>query len=162
MSPVSVEQVLTLPLLSDTTVPESFIDENGHMNIRDYFSIAAYGPWQRMVEFGMDPDYISERGLSFFTVEHRVSYLGEMRLGDRYSLHAGFAGRTDKALHAAAYIVDRGRERLACTLEVVYLHVSMTTRRSTPIPADLAAALDTEIADHPWVACVADGLSLRR
>ena len=31
------EQILKLPAQFDQTVPEEFIDENGHMNIGDYF-----------------------------------------------------------------------------------------------------------------------------
>lgn len=63
-------------------------------------------------------------------------------------MHAALAGRTDKAVHGVGLVLDRERDRLACAMEVVYVHV--------------AAALDAEVGAHPWVAGLATGLSLRR
>jgi len=77
-------------------------------------------------------------------------------------VHAALAGRTDKAVHGVGLVLDRERDRLACAMEVVYVHVDMTERRAAPIPVDVAAALDAEVGAHPWVAGLATGLSLRR
>ncbi|MCY7395657.1 MAG: thioesterase family protein [Nocardioides sp.] len=160
----TVEQALSLPAAFDQVVSEDFIDENGHMNITDYFRLATWAPWLRMVELGMGEDYIATRGMSFFTTEHQIRYLAELRLGERFSVHSGFAGRTAKALHAVGVVVDREHHRLACVLEVMYVHVSMAERRSTPIPDDLAAALDAEMAVHGvgWLPAAAHGLTLHR
>ena len=156
------ERLVTLPVTLDQAVTEDFIDQNGHMNIGDYFRLGTWAPWLRLVEFGMDDDYIPVRGMSFFTVEHHITYLSELRLGERFSVHNGFAGRTGKALHALAAVLDREKERVACLLEVKHVHVSMQTRRATAIPDDIAARLDADIADHPWVAQAATGISLTR
>lgn len=157
-----LDQVLSLPASSDQRVAESVIDVNGHMNITEYFRVAAWAPWARVQALGVDEDYLTRRGLSFFTVEHRIRYLSELRLGERYSAHAGLAGRTAKALHALAFVVDREHERVAATMEIMYVHVSMSSRRSVEVPEDVAPRLDAEIAAHPWVAEAAGGLSLRR
>lgn len=161
MSPTA-DQVRSLPVFFDQAVVEENVDTNGHMNINDYFRLATWAPWQRLIDLGVDDSYIHGRGLSFFTVEHQIRYLGEMRLGERFSVHVGFAGRTDKAVHAVAYVLDRERDRLSCVLEVVFVHVSMDARRAVVIPEDIGTALDAEIAAHPWVADAADRLSLRR
>ncbi|QVT78125.1 L-carnitine dehydrogenase [Nocardioides aquaticus] len=155
-------QVLALHTATDTTVPEDHIDENGHMNIGHYFSAASWAVWDLTTERVTGADYIARRGSSFFTVEHRIAYLGELRLGERYSVHAALAGRTDKALHGLALVLDRERDRVACRMEVVYLHVDMDARRSSTMPDDVAARAGAEVAAHPWVADVATGLSLRR
>lgn len=160
----TLEQVLSLPAPFDQVVTEDFIDANGHMNITDYFRLGTWAPWRRLVELGMGADYIAERGMSLFTTEHHIRYLAELRLGQRFSVHTGFAGRTTKALHAVGFVVDREHERLACVLEVIYVHVSMTDRRSAPIPDDLGAAVDAEMAVHGagWLPEAARGLTLRR
>ncbi len=158
----TADQVRTLPALFERPVPEDAIDDNGHMNISVYFRDGSWAPWNRLVELGMGEDYIAERGLSFFTVEHSIRYLGELRLGEDHSVHPGFAGRTSKALHAVSFVLDRARDKVVCVMEVMYVHVSMETRRACDIPDDLAAALDAEIAAHPWVADAATALSLRR
>lgn len=155
-------QVRALPAFFDQTVPEAFIDTNGHMNITDYFRLGSWAPWQRLMDLGVDERYIPDRGLSFFTVEHHIRYLSELRLGERFSIGVGFAGRTGKALQAAAFVLDQERDQLSCVLEVMYVHVSMDSRRAVDIPGDVAQVLDTEIDAHPWVADVATGLGLRR
>ncbi len=158
----STEQLLSLTTLTDRVVPADHIDQNGHMNIAHYFREGSIGAWQLVVDRATGEDYIERRGLSFFTVEHRLAYLAELRAGERYSVHATVVGRSDKAVHAAAFVVDREHDRVACRMELVYVHVDMDDRRATPIPDDVAARLDAVAAEHPWVAEVATGLSLRR
>lgn len=158
----SVDRVRTLPAFFEKTVPDDYIDENGHMNVTRYFDLGAWAPWLRIGEIGVDQSYIDQRGMSFFTVEHHIRYLGELRLGDPLSVRAAFVARTDKALHGISFVVDEGRDKIACTMEILYVHVSMESRRSTPIPDDVAAGLDAAIAEGEWAASAATGLTLRR
>lgn len=158
----TIEQVRSLPAFFEQTVPEDYIDENRHMNITKYFELGAWAPWMRIGQLGVDDSYIAERGLSFFTVEHHIRYLGELRLGEPLSVRPAFVGRTDKALHGISFVVDESRDKVACTMEILYVHVSMESRRSVPIPDDVAAALDGEIAEQAWARDAATGLALRR
>ena len=163
----AVEDVRTLPAYAGAgappTVPPDWADENGHMNISHYFRLASWAVWGRLRDLGMAEDYIEQRGSSFFTVEHRIGYTGEMRLGQPFSVRASFVERAERTLHGAAYVVDEGRGQVACWLEAIYVHVSMETRRASPIPEDIAALLDGEIAARAsWLGPVATGLSLRR
>ena len=143
-------------------VPEEWADENGHMNIGHYFRLASHAVWHRMRDLGMAEDYITARGHSFFVVEHRLRYLGELRPGQRFSVRGGLVGLTGKALHGAAFVLDEGGDRVACTFEAVYVHVAMDTRRAAPVPEDLQTSYAAEIAAHAdWLPAVAQGLSLR-
>jgi acyl-CoA thioesterase FadM len=155
-------QVRTLPAAFEMAVPDDTIDENGHMNISAYFKYGSWAPWLRLGELGMGEDYIPRRRLSFFTVEHRIGYVGELRLGERFAVHTGLVARTAKALHSVSYVLDEEHDRLACAMEIVYVHVSMETRRAVDIPDDLTGPIDAEIAAYPWLAEAATGLSLRR
>ncbi len=158
----STDLVRTLPAYFEMQVPDDYIDPNGHMNITKYFELGAWAPWERLGDFGAGMSYIGERQLSFYTVEHHIRYLGELRLGERFSVRPAFVGRADKALHAIAFVVDEGRDRIACSMEIMYVHVSMESRRAVSVPADVAAALDAEVAERAWAADVATGLTLRR
>jgi acyl-CoA thioester hydrolase len=158
----SPDQVRTLPASYEMTVPEDYIDENGHMNIGRYFELGAWAPWRRLTELGVDASYLTERLMSFFTVEHHIRYLGELRLGQPFSVRPAFVGRTDKALHGISFVVDETRGVVACAMEIMYVHVSLESRRSVPVPDDVAAALDGEVAQRGWAADVATGLTLRR
>jgi acyl-CoA thioesterase FadM len=158
-----VDLVRTLPAWTESEVGEDYIDENGHMNISHYFRLASWAVWGRLRDLGMAEDYIEQRGSSFFTVEHRIGYTGEMRLGQPFSVRASLVERRARTLHGAAYVVDEGHDRIACWLEAVYVHVSMEDRRASPIPDDLAAAIDAEIAEREdWLRPAATGLSLDR
>lgn len=157
----STEQLLALHTYLDQPVPESHLDQNGHMNITHYFQEGAWAAWQLLSQV-TGTDYIEQRGLSFFTVEHHLRYLGELRGGQHYSVHAGMVERAGKALHGVAYVVDREREALACSMELVYVHVDMAERRSAPVPDDVAAGLDDLVGRHPWLPEAATALTLRR
>lgn len=158
----SIDLVRSLPAYFEMTVPEDYIDENGHMNITKYFDLGAWAPWKRMSALGVGDDYIERRQQSFFTVEHRIKYLSELRLGEPLSVRPAIVARTAKAAHGISFVVDEARDRIACTMEILYVHVSMETRRAEAIPDDVASAFDDEIAQRAWALEVATGLSLRR
>lgn len=157
-----IDLVRTLPAYFEMEVPEEYIDPNGHMNVTKYFELGAWAPWERLGELGAGYPYLEGRGHSFFTVEHHIRYLGELRLGEPFSVRPAFVERTGKALHGISFVVDETRGSIACSMEILYVHVSMESRRSAPIPDDLAAAFDAEIAERAWAAEVATGVALRR
>ncbi|GGF50683.1 hypothetical protein GCM10011519_25800 [Marmoricola endophyticus] len=162
MTHPSYAEASSLPLVHEQTVPAEFIDQNGHMNIVHFFSLGSHGAWRRLQDLGMGEDYIERRGSSFFTVAHHIDYLSELREGQRLTVHSGVVERNDKAARSLALVLDPEHERLACALEVKVVHVSMETRRASTIPDDIAAALDTDVADHPWLVTHATGLTLAR
>lgn len=157
------DQMVALPAVLEDTVTTEFIDLNGHMNIRHYLEYGAVGADSICRGIGMDETYRSRRRLGVFTAEHHLRYYRELREGEKFSVHVRFLERTDKALHAVSMLLDRTNERLACTLEIVMVHVAMDSRRATPLPADIAAGLDGEIArsanlDWPAPLCGAMGV----
>ena len=159
------DQITQLPARVEQVVPPEFIDENGHMNIRHYFDAASHALWYLNIALGMDESYNADRELSLFTVEQHLRYFSEMNLGDRFTVHGRLLERSGKVLHGMAFVVSPDSESLACTFEATYIHVSMTTRRSVPIPDDLAARFDAEIArgdELGWAAPVCGAMGVHR
>lgn len=156
-------QVLELPATLRTTVPDDFIDANGHMNIGRYLEVSADGLWLSISGAGMGSDYIADRKMSTFTAEHHLRYLSELRLGDELSVHPRLIQRSDKVLHSIVFVVDRTREVLAATCEAVLIHVDMGSRRPASFPADVAAGLDALVAEHDvtWAAPVCGAMGVR-
>ncbi len=161
----TVDQVRELRPIRSLEVPEDYLDENDHMNIGRYFEEAATALWQAAIDLGLGQSYIEERGLSTFTAEQHITYLGELRRGDRFSVHVRVLERSDKVLHEMAFIVDDTRDRLSCLFEATAVHVDMSTRRPAAFPDDIAALLDAEIekdtADWPAPVCGAMGIRRR-
>ncbi|WP_375001773.1 thioesterase family protein [Aeromicrobium sp. CTD01-1L150] len=160
----TVDEVRELPAVRTTVVPQSYLDENDHMNIGRYFEEASTGLWEHAIELGLGEDYIDGRGLSTFTAEHHITYLNELRLGDQLSVHVRLLERSDKVLHEMAFVVDDTHDRLACLFESTLVHVDMSARRPTPFPDDIAAVLDAEITrcSRDWAAPVCGAMGVRR
>lgn len=158
------DQISQLPIARSGEVESSYIDENGHMNIAHYFELTTSSLWADTRDAGVDPAYIHTREMSLFTVEQHIRYLGEMRLGDRLTVHNRFIARTGKALHAMSFLVDQDKSRLACTMEVTWVHVDMQTRRAVDFPEDVAGPLDDLLAigaAQDWTAPLSGAMGVR-
>lgn len=140
------DQVSLLPAVREGEVEPTFIDENGHMNISDYFRLTSHALWQDQRAAGFTDTYLTERQMSLFTVEQHIRYFGEMRVGQAFTVHNRFVGRSARAVHGMAFLLDQDKRQLACTMEAVWVHVDMRTRRSTDMPEDLAGGLDELVA----------------
>ncbi|MCW2816100.1 MAG: hypothetical protein JWN84_3555 [Nocardioides sp.] len=158
-------QAASLPSLVDGHVPEDFIDANGHMNIRHHIDLGATAADIVCHEIGVDDDYRSRRRLGVFTAEHHLRYLGELRLGDRFTAHTRVLDRSVTVAHLVSLVLDRTREQVACVMEIVLVHVDMGTRRPAPFPVDVIEGLDRWIAASvalPWPAPVIGRMGVRR
>lgn len=159
------EQVLPLPALVKGTVGPDFIDVNGHMNIRHYLDHGAIGADVICRRVGIDDAYRAERRMGVFTAEHHIRYFAEMHEGDEFSAHTVVLDRSGRAGHLMSFLLDRTDRRLACTVEIVLVHVGMDTRRPAEFPPDVAAALDEWIdqANHiPWPMPLSGAMGIRR
>ncbi len=157
------EQLVDLPAYVQQPVPIAFEDANGHLNVRHYTGIASEGLDESLVGVGI-PQMWPAMGHAVFSAEHHLTYLAEMRTGDRLSARVRLLGRSERAAHALVYLLDETHERVSFVMEEVFLHIDMETRRTAPWPDDVAAAMDEKIAQDarlPFEADVSGSLSLR-
>ena len=161
----SYGQVLELTALLEGTVSPDYIDVNGHMNIRHYLEYGAVSADVICRQVGIDDGYRAERRLGVFTAEHHIRYFGEMHEGESFSVHTVWLDRSARAGHLLAFLLDRTHEVIACTVEIVLVHVGMDTRRPAPFPDDVAAAIDewvTVARDLPWELPLSGSMGIRR
>ena len=137
-----------MPAYVEQPVPTAFEDVNGHLNVRHYTGIASEGLDESLVEPGI-PQNWPARGHACFSAEHHLTYLAELRTGDRMSARVRLLGRSERAAHALVYLLDDSHQRLSFVMEEIFLHIDMETRRTAPWPDDVAAALDERIAGTP-------------
>ncbi|MDQ4052985.1 MAG: thioesterase family protein [Actinomycetota bacterium] len=158
------DQLSALPAYCQQVVPMAFEDLNGHLNIRHYLGIASEGLDEALVPLGILQNWPRVADQAVFSAEHHLTYVTELRTGDRISVRVRLVGRSERAAHAVAYLVDETRQRLSYVMEEIFLHVDMTTRRTSPWPADVAAALDRRVAEEgalPWAPELSGSMSLR-
>ncbi len=163
MSHPTYDQLTALPAYAEQPVPIAFEDVNGHLNVRHYTGIASEGLDESLVPLGIPQNWPS-LGHACFSAEHHLTYLAELRTGDRMSARVRLLGRSERAAHAVVYLLDDTHQRLSYVMEEIFLHIDMGTRRTAPWPDDVAAALDARIADDaalPWQPTTTGCLALR-
>ncbi|GAA1145887.1 thioesterase family protein [Nocardioides aquiterrae] len=163
MSHPTYDQLAALPAYAEQPVPIAFEDVNGHLNVRHYTGIASEGLDEALVPLGI-PQNWPAHGHACFSAEHHVTYVAELRTGDRMSTRVRLLGRSERAAHALVYLLDETHQQLSCVMEEIFLHIDMNTRRTAPWPEDVAAALDGRIAEDaalPWAPETKGCLSLR-
>ncbi|XVX19773.1 acyl-CoA thioesterase [Actinomycetota bacterium] len=161
----TLEQIRELPRVYELTIPHSFTDANGHVNIARYLDIHSDAGWAHMHQFGLGEEHAQQGSAGLFDVDHRLRYLREMHAGDHVAVHARIVERTDKAVRTVQYIVNETREELANTLEAIALSVDLETRRVTPWAPESAAGLDERIAldqAMSWQPALSPDMALRR
>jgi acyl-CoA thioester hydrolase len=158
------DQLSSLPGYSSQSVPAAFEDINGHLNIRHYVGIASEGLDEALAEVGIAQNWPTIAGQGVFTAEHHMTYLSELRTGDRISTRVRLVGRSERAAHAVVYLVDETHQVLSYVMEEIFLHIDMASRKTAPWPDDVAAAIDEQIAgeaDLPWAPALSGSMSLR-
>ena len=137
-------QLSSMPAYCQQVVPSAFEDVNGHLNIRHYLGIASEGMDESLAPLGILENWPRVAHQAVFSAEHHLTYAAELRTGDAVSVRVRLIGRSARAAHAVAYLVDETHQRLSYVMEEIFLHVDMTTRRTSPWPDDVAAALGIE------------------
>ena len=144
----SYDELSALPAFCEQVVPQSFEDINGHLNIRHYVGIASEGLDESLVPLGIPQQWPNTHQQAVFSAEHHMTYLHELHTGDKLSVRVRLVGRSERALHLLAYLVDETHQRVSFVMEEIALHIDLNTRRTSPWPEDVAAALDKQIAEH--------------
>jgi acyl-CoA thioester hydrolase len=125
------------------TVAAGWIDYNGHMNVVHYraaFDLATDGLFAYL---GFAPDqYNVQVGATLMVLEEHTRYHSEATAGDAYRVLAHLIGHSAKKLHYLFYMENLTRGSLAATHEEIALHVELSRRRSTPLPAEGLAAIE--------------------
>lgn len=158
------DQIVGLPAFAEQPVPVAFEDVNGHLNVRHYLGIASEGLDESLVDLGIPQNWPTAAGHACFSAEHHLTYLHELRTGDRMSARVRLLGRSERAAHVLVYLLDESHERVSYVMEEIFVHISMQSRRTAPWPADVAAAMDARIAEHAaftWDAPVSGTMTLR-
>lgn len=138
----------TLPVTYEATIPESYLDMMGHMNVMWYthlFSQATGGLFHLV---GMNREYFESNQFGSFALAQFFRYLREVRAGEQVTLRSRILGRSEKRFHAMHFMTKGDELVLAATSEFLGTHVDLTTRRSSPFAPHIVANLDRLIREH--------------
>lgn len=129
----------------ETAVPE-WLDEMGHVNIQFYFGMAAravYAMMDRVLRPGAEP---ADPNPLFFTLEARMLYQAELRVGDRVKVWMRPVERTDKVLRTVI-TVERAEPKpgISAVCEWTGAYIDPETRRVAKLSDEATSAFDAKI-----------------
>lgn len=164
MAHPTYEELSSLPAYCSQVVPSPYEDINGHLNIRHYVGIASEGLDESLVPLGIPQQWPNIAGKAVFSAEHHLTYLHELRAGDRLSARVRLLGRSERAGHVVVYLLDDTHERVSFVMEEIFLHVNLEDRKTAPWPEDVAEAMDARIAEDEklsWKPELSGAMALR-
>jgi acyl-CoA thioester hydrolase len=137
-----------LPITHRASIPESYLDGMGHMNVMWYTHLFGQATGELFKLIGMGRSYFETHRAGAFALKQMFCYLAEVRAGEEVTIHSRVLGRSAKRLHVMHFMVKDHGDVLAATAEFLATHIDMATRRSSPFPAVVAEPIDRLIAAH--------------
>jgi acyl-CoA thioester hydrolase len=148
MKPPSIplEYILALdPACLRLTVPESYRDQNEHMNMRWYVAIFDDAGDNLYLQLGLTPEYHRRHGTGTFDLEHHTHFVSEVVPGDRVAVYIRFVAQSAKRMHYLMFMVNETRGKLAAIFECMTAFADLKVRRTAPFPAEIAAKIEAHV-----------------
>lgn len=119
-------------ILKDT-VPEEWIDYNGHMNDAEYVRVFSWGVNAFMDEIGITEDFRDTNQYTIYTLESHVVYMDEMKLDEAFDVHLNIVDYDAKRVHVFFELYGEDGKRAAVS-EQMLMGIDQSTGRPAPFP----------------------------
>ena len=130
--------VFPSPIKSAPHAIESrWIDYNGHFNMAYYNVLFDKDSDVALAFVGLGPEYVKKTGNSYFTLEAHISYLSELTVTDQVRIATQILDFDSKRLHYVQMMHHATEDWIACVTENIVMHVDLTSKKSSPFPADV-------------------------
>jgi acyl-CoA thioester hydrolase len=150
--------------LHRATVPEAWVDYNGHMSEWCYLLLVGDGADAFFRYVGIDEAYRAG-GHSLYTAETHLHHLRESALGDRLAVPLQLLDSGPKSLHMFHTVRDEDTGADVATAEQLLVHVDMASGRVVPMPGDLRGRIEAIVRAHavlPRPAAAGHVMGIRR
>jgi acyl-CoA thioester hydrolase len=149
MKPPSIPltKILALePACLRMTVPESYRDQNGHMNMRWYVAIFDEAGDSLYLRLGLTPEYHRQHGTGTFDLEHHTHFLSEVIPGDRVAVYVRIVAYSAKRFHYLMFMVNETSGTLAAIFECLNAFADLKIRKTAPFPPEIASKIAAGVA----------------
>lgn len=119
-----------------TTVPESWLDYNEHMNDGQYGRAFSDAGLVWMAYLGLSESKVKELSYTIFTLENHIVYLDEVFAGEEITIKVKIHDYDEKRMHTFMTLHNSKGERCA-TYEVMYMGMDTKVGRPGPFPEKL-------------------------
>ena len=128
------------------TVTTEMCDMNGHMNVADYARIFDDGSTELYQDMGFTDKYFKE-GFSSFTLEMNIQYLTELIEGEVAFPYYRIINVSPKLIHYGGILLKED-ETISATNEQMLVHIDMSIRKSSKMPASMQENLLSMCREH--------------
>ena len=122
-------------------VRSAWVDRNGHMNMGYYVVVFDYATDAWLDYIGLDTEHRRSHKIATFSLESHVTYAREVREGDELRFATRLLDFDAKRIHYFHEMYQAREGYLAATNELMSLHISQETRRSTPMALEILERL---------------------
>ena len=129
-------------------IEKQWIDYNGHFNMAYYNVLFDRDSDVALALLGLGPGYVKRTGNSYFTLEAHVTYLRELHVDDQVAISTQILDFDAKRLHYVQTMRHATEGWIACITENIVMHVDMSTKKSSPMPADVLENIAVAHAAH--------------
>lgn len=153
-----------LPITHEATIPESYLDMMGHMNVMWYTHLFGRATCGLFKLVGMDDAYFQAHHAGSFALAQLFRYRKEVCAGEHVTLRSRLLERSAKQFHVIHFMTKGDDHLLAATGEFLAAHIDMSTRRTSPFAPPIAQNLDRIIAQHcalDWDAPISGAIKVR-
>lgn len=133
-------------MLIQDTVPEAWIDYNGHMNDAEYVRAFSWGVDRFMKLIGITEDFREKHKYTIYTMENHVCYLDEMKLREPFEVHMQILDYDAKRAHMFYELFGDNGKR-AATCEQMLMGIDQEAGKAAPFPEAIFSRLE-EIAEN--------------
>ena len=136
-------------------VRKEWIDYNGHLNV-GYYHVAFDLASDQFFDFlGLTAQFRTRHETSTFALESHLNFLREVKEGDALRFEARLVDFDAKRIHFYMEMLHADEGFVAASYESLSAYVSMATRRTASMPAELLDRLIAVKAAHaslarPW------------
>ena len=136
-------------------VRKEWIDYNGHLNV-GYYHVAFDTASDLFFDFlGLTAGFREQHQGSTFALESHLNFLREVKEGDWLQFEARLIDFDAKRIHFYMEMMHADQGYVAASYESLSAYVTMTTRRTAAMPAELLDRMAAVKAAHaalarPW------------
>jgi acyl-CoA thioester hydrolase len=145
---IPLDKIMALPMVYRATVPDTYRDAMGHMNVRWYMVLYDEAGIVLFDQIGLTLGFYEKNNSGGFDLEHHLHYLNEVRIGDTIAIYARVLGRSAKRLHYMLFMVNETRGVLSSIMEIMNSYADLSVRRTAPYPENIAGQIDRMLAEH--------------
>ena len=118
------------------------------MNTMHYVGMFDAAFWHHLSALGFTRAYMEERRTGFFDVKDTIEYRAELAPGSLVAIDSALLRIGATSVVARHRMWNTETRTMAATSEKVTVYSSLDTRRKTPLPEDLRAAMEANLVER--------------